>query len=72
MKRLKRAFLVLIMIFSITPTLPVFAQPAPIEETIEPRADVLEYYYKVVDGVVYRRLWNATKQYWIGDWEICP
>ncbi len=31
-------------------------------------ADILEWIYKVEDGKVYRRLYNASTGEWIGDW----
>lgn len=32
------------------------------------RADYVEYIYKVIDGKVYKRLYNFTEEEWIGDW----
>lgn len=32
-------------------------------------SDILEWKYKFVDGVLYRRLYNHTKQTWVGEWE---
>lgn len=34
----------------------------------ETRAYIYEWYYKVIDGHVYKRLYNATKGEWAGDW----
>ena len=39
--------------------------------TLHPMADVLEWRYKVVDGSIYRRLYNKSKREWAGKWEIC-
>lgn len=36
------------------------------------RKDDIQWVYKSVDGVIYRRQYNFTKGKWIGDWEICP
>lgn len=34
----------------------------------ETRAYIYEWYYKVIDGHVYKRLFNETKEEWVGDW----
>lgn len=33
------------------------------------RSDNFEWIYKVIDGKLYRRLFNVTVQEWAGDWE---
>lgn len=36
------------------------------------RADVIKYVYKVENGkLLYRRLYNYSKDTWLGDWELC-
>lgn len=40
-------------------------------KTIEPRKDKIDWVYKSEDGRVYRRLFNFSKNEWIGDWEVC-
>lgn len=77
MKKTKRILLTLIMALSITTSLPVCAlasESASIvaETQVEPRADIYEWLYKIEDGKLYRRLYNATKQEWAGEWELCP
>lgn len=42
------------------------------EEGIDPHSEMIEWRYKVVDGVLYRRLYNYTEQHWVGEWEVCP
>ena len=42
------------------------------EEGITPRSEMIEWRYKVIDGVLYRRLFNYTEQCWVGEWEVCP
>lgn len=37
---------------------------------VQPRSAIIEYRYKVVNGDVYRRLYNYTEQCWIGDWVL--
>lgn len=44
---------------------------ASAEETpILMRAPALEWRYKIVDGKLYRRLYNCSTQEWVGDWEL--
>ena len=45
---------------------PVFAQENISQ--IEPRSDVIGWKYKNIDGNLYKRLYNYTKEQWIGDW----
>ena len=45
---------------------PVFAQENISQ--IEPRSDVIGWKYKNIDGKLYKRLYNYTKEQWIGDW----
>ena len=34
--------------------------------------DVIDVYvYKVENGKLYRRLYNYSKDTWLGDWELC-
>lgn len=39
------------------------------EPVINPRADIIKWRYKNINGHVYRRLYNYTKHKWIGNWE---
>ena len=34
-------------------------------------AYVIKYVYKVENGKLYRRLYNYSKDTWLGDWELC-
>lgn len=36
-----------------------------------PFADIKGWRYKAVDGKMYRRQYNYSKQEWIGEWELC-
>lgn len=38
------------------------------EDICEPRAHKIGYVYKVVDDVLYKRLYDFTAQKYIGDW----
>ena len=42
-----------------------------VERGVE-RSPIIEYRYKIIDGELYRRLYNYSDGYWIGDWEIVP
>lgn len=35
---------------------------------METRAYIYQWYYKVIDGHLYKRLFNATTEEWVGDW----
>lgn len=37
-------------------------------DAAEARAYIYEWFYKVIDGHVYKRLYNCTKEEWVGDW----
>lgn len=36
--------------------------------SLVPFADIIEWKYKIEDGKMYKRLYNHTKQEWIGEW----
>lgn len=38
------------------------------DQRIQPRAEIFEWRYKVVDGKLYKRLYNATRHKWAGEW----
>lgn len=40
-------------------------------EVVVPYADITGWRYKSENGKVYRRLYNYSKQKWIGEWELC-
>ncbi len=41
---------------------------APKPEVSVPYSDQYEWRFKTIDGVLYKRLYNITKQEWVGDW----
>lgn len=44
-------------------------QPVTLEnETIQPRAAIIEWVYIEIDGKIYRRLFNHQTKEYIGDW----
>lgn len=69
------AFAVFSLMFCFNVT-PVDAAEAVYPQTydgniqIQPRADIIDWRYKVVDRKLYRRQYNYTKQKWIGEWEL--
>lgn len=77
---MKKKLLMLVIAFgifgtslSIGPTISCNAATveANVSDTItekDPKADIIGWRYKIVDGVLYKRLYNYTLQEWIGDW----
>lgn len=37
-----------------------------------PYSTDIEWQYKIINGQVYRRLYNLRTQTWIGEWELAP
>lgn len=62
------ACLALTILVSPIATIPVQAA-APREDTASPQYDVILWRYKVVNGNLYRRLYNYAISEWIGEWE---
>lgn len=48
-------------------TVNAYSDPAT-KSTIQPRADNIQYRYKIEDGKMYKRLYNYSLGVWIGDW----
>ena len=46
--------------------------PATSEERISPRADNIVWFYKTINGKLYRRPYNKSQNKWIGNWEPVP
>ncbi|HHX60280.1 MAG TPA: hypothetical protein GX707_06025 [Epulopiscium sp.] len=40
-------------------------------QTIVPYAHIIDWRYKSQGGKVYRRLYNYSREQWIGEWELC-
>ena len=38
---------------------------------ITPFSDIIRWRYKSENNKLYRRLYNYSKQKWIGEWELC-
>ena len=65
----------LIVLSLVSVCLPAYASEVEVsttaasESVIEPRADVIVVYYRVVSGVYQYRRWNETQGYWVDpDW----
>ena len=41
------------------------------ETIIDSRKDDIRYVYEVRDGKLYKRLYNYSKDKWVGDWILC-
>ncbi|NBI73032.1 hypothetical protein D3Z50_18660 [Clostridiaceae bacterium] len=39
---------------------------------VDPRVDKIGYQYKVIDNVLYRRLYNFSTGEVLSDWEVAP
>lgn len=71
------AFVLSFMVASIYDVKSYACEVVTVEETetdedgIEPRS-IIEWRYKVENGILYRRKYNYTEECWIGDWEVVP
>ncbi len=61
------AGLALSLFFSPAAGLPAQAADSG-QESIQPRQDVIEYRFTVMDGKLYKRLFNYSTSVWVGDW----
>ena len=41
------------------------------DDTVQPRAAIIQWIHKEVNGKLYRRLYNYQTKEWIGDWILC-
>lgn len=46
----------------------IYANDIGMNETSITRADYIDWRYKVINGILYKRLYNYSKDEWIGDW----
>ena len=56
---------------TITRTDSCYATESQNESIITPRANVTEWHYKVIDGKLYKRLYDTTAKKWLTDWIPC-
>lgn len=70
MKKIINVILLLTLILSCGFIQPVsiLANEADRPLTVESRADIIGWRYKTENGRVYKRLFNYSKNKWIGDW----
>lgn len=76
MKRMACALSALIMMLSLS----ISAAPAVSTvgndfngdtSTVAPKAEETEWYYRVYNGHLQRRLWSYTRGIWLTEWEDC-
>ncbi len=74
-KNLLAKFLTMLFVCSIlvTNAVPVYASAktsaiCATDAEIEPRTDIKGWVYKVIDGDLYKRLYNYTRNRYEGDW----
>lgn len=58
----------LILGFGFFQPISALAQQIDPQTNIEPKKDVIEWRYKIENGKLYKRLYNASKDEWIGNW----
>ena len=72
---MKKIVIIILCLFIFFPHTAIFAQENNFSinqnESISPRADKLVWKYKVINGSLYKRLWNQSKGKWIGNWVPC-
>lgn len=73
MNKIKKVFAISILMGIMSPVLPVMAETVvPIEmnqeSDIQPRTDIKEWVYKVMNGNLYKRLYNYSTGRWESDW----
>lgn len=75
-KRLILSFIATMIVS--TTAIPVFAESGTYTYTHyenntnkEYRKDDIRWVYQVIDGKLYKRKYNASKDEWIGDWIPC-
>ena len=67
-KRLLTLFLALLLLASLT--LPALAAPAPGAPAADAvtRTEQTEWYYRVYNGQLQKRLWSITYEKWLTNW----
>ena len=73
MKKLLKILIVLFMAVVISGGIgiPAYAQASLIDSgtiSVSPLADIIEWRYKVENGLLYKRLFNYTTEQWVGYW----
>ncbi|MEJ8738656.1 hypothetical protein WKT02_14540 [Erysipelotrichaceae bacterium HCN-30851] len=70
---MKKIIILALMAISLVPCIEINAQETQStritnQTTIDIRKDKLEWRYKIMNGRVYKRLFNASKNRWETDW----
>ncbi|WP_317414771.1 hypothetical protein [Holdemanella porci] len=72
---MKKIMIMLVLIASMNIVTPVLANETEVTANIDvtmPCQEKLVWKYKVINGKLYRRLWNQTLNKWVGDhWIPC-
>lgn len=42
-----------------------------VDQEISPISDIIGWRYKTINGKIYKRQYNYSKEKWIGEWEAC-
>lgn len=71
---MKKMFSIVVLIFIcicsfIQPT-SILANENKAPVSIEPRADIIEWRYKIINGKLYKRQFNHSTGKWIGKWVL--
>lgn len=67
---MKKIVLIFASIYCLFSGTTIYANDIGMNETNITRADRIEWRYKIIDGVLYKRLYNYSKDEWIGDWVL--
>ena len=67
---MKKIVLIFARIYCLFSGTTIYANDIGMNETNITRADRIEWRYKIIDGVLYKRLYNYSKDEWIGDWVL--
>ena len=70
--KVKRIVTIIVLLVLLTSLLPLSVNAAAlqseiVEEEIQ-RAEQTEWYYRINNGVLEKRLWSITYQRWLTDW----
>lgn len=70
MKKLLYSYLLssLTLGFGFFQPISAFAQQIDHQTNVESKKDIIEWKYKIENGKLYKRLYNASKDEWIGNW----
>lgn len=50
------------------PATTITANAATDTSIVQPNSDIIEWRYKIENGKLYKRLYNASTGNWVGDW----